>query len=223
MAKSINKVILLGHLGRDPDPHTTPGGRFVVNFTVATNRARRDAAGNQVEETEWFRVAVWDQLAQTAEQYLRKGAKIYLEGRLQTRRYVDRDNVERTAVEIVASDFVMLDRRPEDGDETRHAERQAPPPVRAVPPPFLRPVPPPPAHPAPLNAPTTPHGPPQHAVLPPPLLATSPAVSSAVPPAAPTAGPPPLLRANSPAPLDPAVTNGEDDAFYDIDDENAPF
>ncbi len=223
MAKSINKVILLGHLGRDPAPHTTPGGRFVVNFTVATNRARRDAAGNQVEETEWFRVAVWDQLAQTAEHYLRKGAKIYLEGRLQTRRYVDRDNVERTAVEIVASDFVMLDRRPEDGDETRHAERQAPPPLRAVPPPFLQPVPPLPAHPAPLTAPTTPHGPPQRTALPPPLLATSPTASSAAPSSAPTAGPPPLPRASSPTPLDPAATKGEDYALYDIDDENAPF
>ena len=222
MAKSVNKVILLGHLGRDPDPHTTPGGRLVVNFTVATNRARRDAAGNQVEETEWFRVAVWDQLAQTAEQYLRKGAKIYLEGRLQTRRYVDRDNVERAAIEIVASDFVMLDRRPGDGDETRPAERQAPPPLRAVPPPFLQPVPQPPAHPAPPTAPATPHGPTRLAALP-PILATSPAAPSAAPAYPPAAGPPPLPGAISPAPLDPAATNEEDYALYDIDDENAPF
>lgn len=211
MAKSVNKVILLGHLGRDPDPHTTPGGRLVVNFTVATNRARRDAAGNQVEETEWFRVAVWDQLAQTAEQYLRKGAKIYLEGRLQTRRYVDRDNVERTAIEIVASDFVMLDRRPDDSDEARHAERQAPPPLRAMPPPFLQPVPQPPAHPAPRLA-----------ALPPPMLAASPAASAAAPSTSPTAGPPPLPGAVSPAPLNPAA-NEEDYARYDIDDEHAPF
>ena len=221
MAKSVNKVILLGHLGRDPDLHTTPGGRLVVNFTVATNRARRDADGNQVEETEWFRVAVWDQLAQTAEQYLRKGAKIYLEGRLQTRRYVDRDNVERTAVEIVASDFVMLDRRPDDGDTPRV-------PGLVAPPPFLQPLPSPPAHPAPPTTPPARHGSPRLAALPPPAVAPTPIAGE--PPAAPAAPPypalawlPPPPNGLAPAPSAPAAAHEEVYAVYDIDDEDAPF
>ena len=209
MAKSVNKVILLGHLGRDPEPHTTPGGRLVVNFTVATNRTRRDADGNQVEETEWFRVAVWDQLAQMAEQFLRKGAKIYLEGRLQTRRYVDRDNVERAVVEIVAGDFVMLDRRPDDGDAPRASGPVAPPP-------FPQPLPVQPARPAPPAAPPSSRATPRLAALPPPVVAPQ-------PPSPPIAWLPPQQTGLTPAPRAHAAAHEEAYAVYDIDDEDAPF
>jgi len=212
MTRSINKVILLGHLGRDPDPHTTPGGRLVVNFTVATNRARRDTAGQRSEETEWFRVAVWDQLAQTAEQYLRKGARVYLEGRLQTRRYRDKDNVERTAVEIVAHDLVLLDRRPDDAAEVHPAQRQVPPPRRPVPPPLAPP---------PTGISDGPVTQAWRLAAPPPI----PAPAIVVPEASAAAGatpdtPPQAMVVAHPA---TAATTEDDYALYDIDDEHAPF
>lgn len=201
MVRSINKVILLGHLGRDPDPHTTPSGRLVVNFTVATNRARRDRAGNRLEETEWFRVVLWDQLAQTAEEFLRKGALIYVEGRLQTRRYVDRDNVERATVEIVAYDFVMLDRRP-DGAEVHPARQPAAAPPRTLPPSLTL-------------APVAPPWPPRLAAVPPP--ASAPSIPAPAPAPEMVSG---ALTATAPG--IPATTE-EDYGVYDIDDENAPF
>jgi single-strand DNA-binding protein len=209
VVKSINKVILLGHLGRDPDPHTTPGGRLVVNFTVATNRARRDPAGNRLDETEWFRVVLWDQLAQTAELYLRKGALIYVEGRLQTRRYVDKDNVERATVEIVAHDFVMLDRRTDLG-QPHPAPLPVPTPLRPLPPPLARgPAP------RPLAARSAAMQPPPASA--PPPLAPQPAPSySPAPPVPPTASPVAAIFA-------PPATDEEDYAVYDIDDEHAPF
>lgn len=202
MIRSINKVILLGHLGRDPDPHTTPGGRLVVNFTVATHRARRDTTGQRSEATEWFRVAVWDQLAQTAEQYLRKGARVYLEGRLQTRRYSDKDNVERTVIEIVAHDLVLLDWRPDDAAEIHPAQRQVPPPRRLVPPPLAPPATGIPGRPVPQPAPEGDDSQARRLAPPPPDT----------PPQA-------MVVAHQAT----AATTEDDYAIYDIDDEHAPF
>ena len=127
MARGLNKVQIIGHLGRDPEMTYTPSGAAVTNFSVAVNRTRRDPGGGNVEETEWFRVVAWEKLAETCDEHLRKGDRVYIEGRLQSRKYTDRDGVERTAVEIVAGDMVMLGgSRDESGAPARAPTRPAP-------------------------------------------------------------------------------------------------
>ena len=108
MARGLNRVQIIGNLGADPESRATQGGQLVTNFRVAVNRTRRDQAGNTSEETEWFRVVAFDKLGEIADQYLRKGGQVYVEGRLQSRKYTDREGVERTAVEVVAGDLVLL-------------------------------------------------------------------------------------------------------------------
>ena len=113
MARGINKVILVGNLGADPESRTTPGGLTVTNFNVATSDRRKDKqSGDWVEETEWHRVVMFDKLAETAREYLRKGSQVYLEGRLQTRKWQDKDGNDRYTTEIVARDMQMLGGRP---------------------------------------------------------------------------------------------------------------
>jgi len=108
MARGLNRVQIIGNLGRDPEMRYTQGGQAVTNFTVAVNHTRRDQDGTASEETEWFRVVAFDKLGEIADQYLRKGGQVYVEGRLQSRKYTDRDGIERTAVEVVAGDLVLL-------------------------------------------------------------------------------------------------------------------
>ena len=116
MARGINKVILVGNLGADPESRTTPGGLTVTNFNVATSDRRRDKqSGDWVEETEWHRIVMFDKLAETAREYLRKGSQVYLEGRLQTRKWQDKDGNDRYTTEIVARDMQMLGGRPGGG------------------------------------------------------------------------------------------------------------
>ncbi len=119
MARGLNKVQIIGNLGADPEMRYTPSGTAVTNFRVAVSRMRRGPDGNNIDETEWFRVVAWDspnyKLAEICDKYLRKGSKVYVEGRLQSRKYVDRENIERTSVEIVASEMIMLDGR-SDGE-----------------------------------------------------------------------------------------------------------
>lgn len=124
MARGLNRVQIIGHLGRDPEMKYAPSGAAVTNFTVAVNRVRRDAGGGNVEETEWFRVVAWERLAETCDEHLRKGDRVYVEGRLQSRKYTDRDGVERTAVEVVASDLVMLGGRPDEASVPAQAAKQ---------------------------------------------------------------------------------------------------
>jgi single-strand DNA-binding protein len=114
MVRGLNKVQIIGNLGRDPEMRYTPSGSAVTNFTVAVNRPRRGQDGNMVDETEWFRVVLWDKLAETANEFLRKGRTVYIEGRLQSRKYTDKDGVERTSVEIVGNEMILLGAR-EDG------------------------------------------------------------------------------------------------------------
>jgi len=120
MARGLNKVQIIGNLGADPEMRYTPSGSAVTNFRVAVSRNRRGNDGNMVDETEWFRVVAWDsagyKLAEICNEYLRKGQKVYVEGRLQSRKYTDKDGVERTSVEIVANDMIMLSGR-EEGAE----------------------------------------------------------------------------------------------------------
>jgi single-strand DNA-binding protein len=105
----VNKVILIGNLGRDPEVRTTPSGQPVANFTLATNRRWTDREGNKQEQTEWHRIVCWGRQAEVAGQYLTKGKQIYVEGRLQTRSWDDRNTGEKKyTTEIVCDNFQML-------------------------------------------------------------------------------------------------------------------
>ncbi len=108
MSRDLNKVMIIGHLGRDPEMRYTPSGRPVTTFTVATNRTWNTTDGERHNETEWFNIVAWGNLAEICKQYLNKGQQVYVEGRLQTRRWEDGDNIKRTSVEIVASEMMIL-------------------------------------------------------------------------------------------------------------------
>ncbi len=112
MARGINKVILIGNLGADPETRHTAGGSAVTNLSLATTEAWRDRqTGENQEKTEWHRIVMFSKLAEIAGEYLRKGSKVYIEGRLQTRKWQDRDGNDRWTTEIVANDMQMLDGR----------------------------------------------------------------------------------------------------------------
>jgi single-strand DNA-binding protein len=115
MSRGLNKIQIIGHLGRDPEMRYTPGGTPVTNFSVAVSRRRRGQDGQSMDETEWFRVVCWDKLAEIADQYLKKGARVYIEGRVQIRKYTGNDGVERTSVDVIANDMIMLSGRDEGG------------------------------------------------------------------------------------------------------------
>ena len=110
MAGSVNKVILVGNLGRDPEIRSTNDGTRIANLNLATSESWRDrVSGERKERTEWHRVVIFNEnLAKIAEQYLKKGAKVYLEGQLQTRKYTDKDGVEKYSTEIVADRMQLL-------------------------------------------------------------------------------------------------------------------
>ncbi len=128
MAGSVNKVILVGNLGRDPEIRRTQDGRPIANLNVATSESWRDkATGERREKTEWHRVVIFNEgLCKIAEQYLKKGAKVYLEGQLQTRKYTDKDGHEKYSTEVVLQGFnsqlTMLDRAGSGGSEELGAE-----------------------------------------------------------------------------------------------------
>ncbi len=107
----VNKVILIGRLGKDPDVRHLEGGSTVANFTLATSETYKDKAGNRQELTEWHNIVVWRRQAEIAEQYLHKGSLIYLEGRLRTRSWEDKDGNKRYTTEVEAQTFKMLDRK----------------------------------------------------------------------------------------------------------------
>ncbi|HEY1008512.1 MAG TPA: single-stranded DNA-binding protein [Sphingobacteriaceae bacterium] len=117
----VNKVILVGHLGRDPEIRHLENGTAVASFTLATSESYvKD--GKRIEQTEWHNIVMWRGLADVASKYLQKGKQIYLEGKLRTRSYEDREKVKRYVTEIVADNFTMLGRRP-DGEP--HENQQA--------------------------------------------------------------------------------------------------
>lgn len=113
---SLNKAMIIGNLGRDPEMRYTPSGQAVTQFTVAVNRNYKGQNGEWQEETEWFRVVVWGQQAERAAEYLRKGNKVYIEGRLQTRQWEDKDGQKRYTTELVANQVTNLERRNRDDD-----------------------------------------------------------------------------------------------------------
>lgn len=115
MARGLNKVMIIGNLGRDPEMRYTSSGRPVTSFSVATNRVSVTPEGERRQFTEWFNVVAWGNLAETCNQYLRKGSRVYIEGRLQTRSWEDAEGQRRYRTELVARDLIMLDaRRPEE-------------------------------------------------------------------------------------------------------------
>src|SRR6476620_3023993 len=113
---SLNKCMIIGNLGRDPEMRYTPSGQAVTQFTVATNRNYRDQNQEWQKETEWFRVVVWGQQAERAAENLRKGNKVYVEGRIQTRQWEDQTGQKRYTTELVANQVSSLERRERDED-----------------------------------------------------------------------------------------------------------
>jgi single-strand DNA-binding protein len=129
---SVNKVILIGNLGRDPETRYTADGAAITNVSIATTRRYKDSSGQQQEETEWHRVAFFGRLAEIAGEYLRKGRPVYVEGRLRTRKWTDKDGNEKYTTEIVAENMQMLGSREGMGGGDRGGDVDADaPPARA--------------------------------------------------------------------------------------------
>jgi single-strand DNA-binding protein len=115
MSRGLNKVMIIGHLGRDPEMRYTPSGKPVTTFTVATSRTWNSTDGERHTETEWFNIVTWGNLAEICKQYLTKGQQVYIEGRLQTRRWEDSEGIKHTSIEIVANEMMMLGERRDSG------------------------------------------------------------------------------------------------------------
>ena len=117
MAKSVNKVILVGHLGKDPEVKYTPSGTPVAKFSLATNERYKDKDGNWQDRTEWHNITAWQRTAEIAGEYLKKGSQVYIEGRLRTDSWDDKNtNQRKYMTEVVAQDLVLLGGRGEGGD-----------------------------------------------------------------------------------------------------------
>jgi single-strand DNA-binding protein len=111
----VNKVILVGNLGKDPEVRHLEGGNSVANFTLATNEYYKDKQGARVERTEWHNISAWRGLAELADKYLKKGSQVYIEGKLRTRQYQDKDQQTRYITEIIAEEISLLGGRPNGG------------------------------------------------------------------------------------------------------------
>ncbi len=122
MGRGLNKVMIIGNLGRDPEMRHTPSGRPVTNFSVAASRNWTTQNGEKRSETEWFNVVAWGRLAETCHNYLAKGSRVYIEGRLQTRRWEDSNGNKQSTTEIVANEMLMLDSRRRDRSDAQDQE-----------------------------------------------------------------------------------------------------
>lgn len=130
MSRGLNKVMVIGHLGKDPEMRYTPSGRPVTTFSVAVSRSWNTADGERRTETEWFNIVAWGNLAEICKQYLNKGQQVYVEGRLQTRRWEDKEGQKHTSVEVVANEMMMLgDRRDNNKTQESDQEDEGPEPV----------------------------------------------------------------------------------------------
>ena len=112
---SVNKVILVGRLGRDPETRYTGGGQAVCNFSMATDESFKSKSGERQKRTEWHKIVVWGKQAEIAQQYLKKGSLVFIEGRIQSREWQDKEGQKRTSFEIVATNFRMLGGRGDGG------------------------------------------------------------------------------------------------------------
>ena len=128
---SVNKVILVGNLGRDPEVRYLPSGDPVANVTIATSSRYKSKSGEMVEETEWHRVTFFGRLAEIVSQYLKKGRSIYVEGRIKTRKYTDKDGQEKYATDIIASEMQMLGSREGMGEPSYSEDEGGARPARA--------------------------------------------------------------------------------------------
>ncbi len=147
MAKDLNKVMLTGYLGADPEMRYTPQGSAVTTFRVASGRSWKSSDGSAHEETEWFRVVAWDKLGEICNQYLTKGTRVYVEGRLRTNKWQDKETgQDRYSTEVIASDMIILSSRqdrPATSDYEAPIDEEAAPPARrpaSSPPPAARPT-----------------------------------------------------------------------------------
>jgi single-strand DNA-binding protein len=109
----VNKIMIIGNLGRDPEMSYTPAGKAVTKFSLAVTRRGKDANGERKDDTTWFNVVAWERLGETCNTYLHKGSKVYVEGRMISREYTDKDGNKRTAWEVTATDMEMLTPRSE--------------------------------------------------------------------------------------------------------------
>lgn len=116
MSRGLNKVMVIGHLGRDPEMRYTPSGKPVTTFTVATSRTWTSSDGERHTDTEWFNIVTWGNLAEICKQYLNKSQQVYIEGRLQSRRWEDSNGAKHTSIEIVANEMMILGDRRESSD-----------------------------------------------------------------------------------------------------------
>ena len=119
---SVNKVTLIGRLGRDPEVRYMPNGEAVANFSIATEEQWKDRDGNRQTRTEWHNITLYRKLGEIAGQYLRKGGLVYIEGRIQSRKYTGKDGIERTAYEIIGHEMKMLGSKPDNQAQTQTAQ-----------------------------------------------------------------------------------------------------
>ena len=144
---SVNKVILIGRLGRDPETRYMPNGDAITNFSLATDEQWRDRNGERQTRTEWHNVSLYGKLGEIANQYLRKGSQVFVEGKIQSRKYTDKDGIERMAYNIIGNEMKMLGNR-NDGSDS--GNNNAAPPTSSNPPPAA------PRRQPPQQTPTTP-------------------------------------------------------------------
>ena len=123
MASSVNKVILVGNLGKDPEQRTTSNGRAVTSFSIATSEKWTDQSGQTQEKTNWHNIVVWGKQAESCARYLAKGRRVYVEGKIENRSYEDKEGVTRYVTDIVARDVIFLDAR--GGESSESHERPA--------------------------------------------------------------------------------------------------
>ena len=123
---SLNKVILIGNLGQDPEARFTPQGTAVTNLSVATNESWKDQSGETQDRTEWHRVVMYGRMAETASEYMKKGQMVYVEGRLHTREWEDKNQIKRRTTEISCDNFTMLGKRSDNAGSGRVAPDAAP-------------------------------------------------------------------------------------------------
>ena len=125
-SKGVNKAVILGNVGDDPSIRYMPNGKAVANFTVATSESWKDQQGQKQERVEWHRCTAYDKLAEIIGEYVKKGSKLYLEGKLQTRKWQDQQGQDRYTTEIIVSEMQMLDGKPQQGSQQYQGQQQQP-------------------------------------------------------------------------------------------------
>ena len=118
---SVNKVILIGNLGRDPELRYSPGGDAIANFSIACTEKYKDKAGQAVEHTEWVNITIFGKLAEIAGEYLKKGAPVYIEGKMRTEKYTDKSGIEKYSTKVICQNFQMLGSKAERSESPRQS------------------------------------------------------------------------------------------------------